>query len=250
MTILPRLIDSFCAGLKDDPLSGPLSVTKKTSDDDVKIDTYQDWTFDFKLETTRQSGCTAYQCKDVFGKFKSCSYDSHTGFRTGSLQLDCGTASYAMNPPQEADAPPEQDPPAAPKTELVLADERCYGRDEFGGHGDVHEGAVASNSGWACAGTARKEQTVKAGDRDSFISFQAWDGGVPLQYNVYWKDGCELANGWTEVYAANPLNKEKPSYTECQDMLVDRWRRCDNGGVGGSIQAGCLVYEFKVQKKE
>lgn len=219
-----------------------MAETKKTTDDDVKLNYYQDWTFDFKLETSKDGGCKGYVCKDVFGAFKSCSYDSHSKYRTGSLNLGCGTASYSMNPPKE-------DPPSKPKTELKMQNEHCYVPDEFGNHADVHEGSVTYNSGWACVGTARREQMIKAGNKDTFISFVGMDGSVTLQYNVYWKDGCELANGATAVYAANPLNKDKISNSECQDIFTNQWKSCINNGVGGSIQAGCLVYELKAQAK-
>ncbi|KAK7928372.1 hypothetical protein PG985_005370 [Apiospora marii] len=57
---------------------------------------------------------------------------------------------------------------------------------------------------------------VKTGDRGTFNHQFLYENLQALQYNIYWKDGCELASGWTEIFAANPLNKEKPSATECQ----------------------------------
>ncbi|KAK8029296.1 hypothetical protein PG991_006352 [Apiospora marii] len=57
---------------------------------------------------------------------------------------------------------------------------------------------------------------IKAGDRGTFNHQFLYDNLQALQCSIYWKDGCELANGWTEIFAANPLNKKKPSSTECQ----------------------------------
>lgn len=158
--------------------------------------------------------------------------------------MECGTAKYAMNDPnKQADPTPTQ----PPKTALKAQNDKCWGTDDFGSHADIHKGSVQWYSGWACAGTALT--TVKAGDSSTFISFATVDGGAPYQYNVYWKDGCVLETGQTELYASNPLNEENPGYTKCQDILIDDYTRCNNGGVGGSIDYGCLTYEFKAQKK-
>ncbi|KAK7981405.1 hypothetical protein PG988_003643 [Apiospora saccharicola] len=82
---------------------------------------------------------------------------------------------------------------------------------------------------------------TEAGNKDTFISFVGVGGSVPLQYNVHWKGGCELASGATAVYAANPLSRDIPSNYECVTILTDSWRDCNNGEVGRSINAGCLV---------
>ncbi len=58
----------------------------------------------------------------------------------------------------------------------------------------------------------------------------------------------DSVSGYNEIYPANPLAVKDPGATACQDLLVDNYKKCNNGGVGGSIQAGCLVYEFKAQK--
>ncbi|KAF7542200.1 hypothetical protein G7Z17_g11791 [Cylindrodendrum hubeiense] len=221
-------------------LSGTIDETMKTSD--LGLDSYEGWTFDFTLETTSDNDCSSYSCVDVFGKFTQCSYDSHTKYKTGTLELGCGTAKYAMHGPDDKDETPEDEP----KTALVMQNDKCYGADDFGDHGDIQESSVRGYSGWACAGTAIN--AVKAGKEDTFIHTNSVLNDVPYQYNIYWKDGCELESGQTEMYPANPLGEENPGHTICQEILIDNYKRCINGGVGGSNQAGCLVYEFKAEK--
>lgn len=226
------------------------------------LDSYKGWTFDFTLETTIENDCSAYSCVDVFGKFAQCmstdpifvigktitnlstgTYGSHTKYKTGKLELDCGTAKYAMNNPDDDEETPEE----KPKTALKMQDDTCYGADDFGDHGDIHESWVRQYSGWTCAGTAIS--TIKAGEEGTFRNVYTVINGVPYQFNIYWKDRCELETGQTEMYPANPLGEENPGYTKCQEILIDNYKRCINGGVGGSNQAGCLVYEFKAEKQ-
>lgn len=45
--------------------------------------------------------------------------------------------------------------------------------------------------------------------------------------------------------AANPLARKDAGPRECQNLFIDNYKKCNNGGVGGSVQVGCLVYEFK-----
>ncbi|KAH7165280.1 hypothetical protein EDB81DRAFT_942360 [Dactylonectria macrodidyma] len=238
--IWSQLLDSFC---EDNPkLSRDIHETKKTSD--LGLDSYEGWTFDFALETTAENNCSSYSCVDVFGKFTQCTYGSHTKYKTGKLELDCGTAKYAMNEPDSEDDTPDEEP----KTALEMQNAKCYGADDFGDHGDIQESSVRGYSGWACAGTALK--TIKAGEEDSFRTFYTVTNDVPYQFNIYWKDGCELETGQTEMYASNPLDEENSGHTRCQEIFIDNYKRCINGGVGGSNQAGCLVYEFKAEKRD
>ncbi|KPM42160.1 hypothetical protein AK830_g4435 [Neonectria ditissima] len=233
-----RCLVSFC---EDNPkLSEAIDKTMKTSD--LGLDSYEGWTFDFELETTAEKGCSAYDCVDLFGKFAKCTYGSHTKYKTGKLELECGIAKYAMHNPDDGEETPEE----KPKTALKMQNDKCYGADDFGDHGDIQKRLVREYSGWACAATAI--DPVKAGEKDTFRHFNTVESGVPYQYNIYWKDGCELETGQTEMYPANPLDEDKPRHTKCQEILIDNYKRCINGGVGGSIKAGCLVYEFKAEK--
>jgi hypothetical protein len=153
--------------------------------------------------------------------------------KTGKVDVGCGVFDYNI---------------VGPTVPLALQERHCFGVDEFGSHGDIQWGTQSYYSGFACAGTALK--TLKRGDPSTNIHFETTDGDVPYQYNIYWKDGCVLdyIPGYDEVYPANPLDVKDPGYTACQELLVDNYKKCYNGGVGGSIQAGCLVYEFKAQK--
>ncbi|KAK8057591.1 hypothetical protein PG996_011528 [Apiospora saccharicola] len=112
--------------------------------------------------------------------------------KKGSIDVGCGVFNY------EIAAPP-------PKTPREVHNPRCYRPDEFGSHDDIHESEIRRMSGFVCAGTALKP--IKRGDSSTNLAYAYYDNHQPVQYNVYWKDGCELEDGADEVYPANPLDK-------------------------------------------
>ena len=152
--------------------------------------------------------------------------------KSGSLDAGCGVFDYNITPP-----------PPPPTTPLEQQERHCYGADDFGKHGDIHVTQVTWSSQFACAGTGI--QTVRSGDPSTAIAFSGYDNRQPIQFNIYWKDGCQLEGGLTEIYPANPLARKDAGHSECQNLFIDNYKKCNNGGVGGSVQVGCLVYEFK-----
>ncbi|KAK5625862.1 hypothetical protein RRF57_001578 [Xylaria bambusicola] len=148
--------------------------------------------------------------------------------QSGAIDVGCGIFNYAIT----ATTPRE------------VQERNCYTADQFGQHDDIYEHNVRFISGFTCAGTALKP--IRRGDPSTYISYPAYNGKQPVQMNIYWKDGCILDYPSTdEIYPANPLELDDPGSTFCQDLLINNWEKCDNTGVGGNVQAGCLVYDFK-----
>ena len=123
---------------------------------------------------------------------------------------------------------------------LARQNEHCYEPNQFGEHGDIHEAELRLRAGWLCY-AAKSLSRIKAGDastnKDLFVG--------PYQFNTYWKNGCELETGETEMGMLDPLATGKAEVNTCVDIFADNWKRCNNWGTGGSVQYGCLVYEFK-----
>ena len=153
-------------------------------------------------------------------------------YEQGTFDVGCGVFSFKVY---------------KPTTALKEFNQFCYGVENFAPlGGDVNGDSVSSYSGFACAGSALDAQKIKAGQKQTFIQFYTNTNSVPYQYNVWWIDGCRLDNnGPTEVSAANPLMIANPGYTICQETLIQNWKNCNNKGVGGTVQLGCLMYEFK-----
>ncbi|KAG9498442.1 hypothetical protein J7337_009247 [Fusarium musae] len=135
------------------------------------------------------------------------------------------------------------------KKPLEWHNKRCFGTYQFGKHKDIYPISQQNYAGFACPETESK--MIKKDDNSTFISYQRWIYGAPYLYNVYWKDLCELENGKTEQDVTDPLEEGwEPGARVCQESLTKAYRGCDNEGAGGSLQAGCLVYEFQARDKD
>ncbi|KAL0781718.1 hypothetical protein CaCOL14_003053 [Colletotrichum acutatum] len=61
------------------------------------------------------------------------------------------------------------------------------------------------------------------------------------QYKVSWAEGCVTDGDRQHVKYPNGLSNTNPS---CNDLMRDNYLQCNNGGVGGRVQVGCLVYAY------
>lgn len=43
---------------------------------DLGLDSYENWTFDFTVQTTGDEDCAGYSCANVFGKFAKCMFNN------------------------------------------------------------------------------------------------------------------------------------------------------------------------------
>ncbi|GKT54751.1 glycoside hydrolase family 18 protein [Colletotrichum tofieldiae] len=72
------------------------------------------------------------------------------------------------------------------------------------------------------------------------VEFQD-DNGGRHHYKVEWTAGC-----LTEVESQairRPLGHLSAS-PNCDDLMRDNYLKCNNGGVGGKVQIGCLIYTY------
>jgi len=121
----------------------------------------------------------------------------------------------------------------------------CFDAGEFGDHDDIQPAGVKDGISWACVGSAI--QPIKRRDESTYRHISSVFGSVRYEHNIYWKDGCSLKDT-DEVYPNNPLRVQDSGRSMCIDTLWDNYKQCNNGGIGGRIQIGCLVYQFKGTK--
>lgn len=153
-------------------------------------------------------------------------------YESGTYNVGCGTFSYKIS---------------KPVTDLKEHDRFCYKPEDLPElKGDVQDREVMSGTVMPCASRALPQYIIKKDDKSTFVQNITTRGKVPYQYNIWWKEGCTLAdNGPTAVFAADPLILgQDAGPTMCQDTLWKNWKECNNGGRGGNVQIGCLIYEF------
>ncbi|PNH60636.1 hypothetical protein VD0002_g7021 [Verticillium dahliae] len=148
--------------------------------------------------------------------------------KSGKVDVVYGTFDYAIEE----------------KTPLKVFPRFCFAAEAFGDHGDIQPSMVRDYSSYPCYRSSA--WPIKQGDKSTFRRWATMTNNVPYQFNIYWKHGC-VSEGPDEAYSTDPLNSGKPDYKLCYDTMRDNYRKCNNGGVSGNIQIGCLVYEFKAQ---
>lgn len=121
----------------------------------------------------------------------------------------------------------EQEEPETTITPLEIRGTGCWDEKDHK-HTDVHKGTVKEGATLACisAGSTKTPQ-----DQNSIDSL----GNVIFE--IGWIDGCETETNSQSV--GDPLGDGSQT---CEDIFLTAWESCNNGGVGGYIEAGCLTY--------
>ncbi|KAL2065799.1 hypothetical protein VTL71DRAFT_3469 [Oculimacula yallundae] len=191
---------------------------------------YMNWGIDLGFKPSEGGKECAFDCMRAFKEMKNgCSNGGlDGGMETpGSIDVGCGVFDYNIIPP--------------PTTPLELQERHCYSSNDVPSHQDIHASRVEKMAQWACL--LNKGRPIRSGDKSNNINWPTWDGKQPILAKVFWKEGCILENG-LEMDSANPLSQPAPVSVYCDKLLVDNYKMCNNGGIGGYIQAGCLVFDF------
>ncbi|KAK3485229.1 uncharacterized protein B0T23DRAFT_43756 [Neurospora hispaniola] len=207
-------------------------------------DTYKDYRVSLQWRpspSSAQSDCPM-SCAEAYRAIAD-SPCGHTGGEqnvmalSGSLDVTCGTYSYHIIPPGSSSD--------SGGTPLALQEQQCYLESQWPKHFDVHEGSVKQAAKVAC-GSELKLPEKMSKDSKAWEDVHMWGRtGMKLKMRVEWKDGCVLAGGEAEQEPRRPLGAGGVDGKDgCYELLYNDWKNCNNGGVGGYRQAGCLVYSF------
>ncbi|KAI0968987.1 hypothetical protein F4678DRAFT_463738 [Xylaria arbuscula] len=222
-TDLTMTVDA--SGHKKDPENEMLQYAEDPED-------YLHVNIDLSFTPSNGDEKCAKECADAFSQISNTCIQTDAEDQLlqggGSLDVGCGVFDYIITP----------------TTPREVQERQCYGADDFGPHDDIHPHHTRFITGLTCAGTGIIP--IKRGDPSTNIVFRAYDKQQPVQMSIYWKDGCILDYpGSDEIFPANPLELDDAGGTFCQDLLADNYEKCNNRGAGGSIQVGCLVYDFR-----
>lgn len=162
----------------------------------------------------------------------------------GTYDVGCGTFAYNIH--KAAAGEPRLGDEVA---DLIPYPRKCHTASDMPAlKGDVHDSDVRGGTIFACVGGALVENAIRKDNKTSFVQSIQMRNSVPYQYNVWWKEGCRIEKngGPTALSREDPLLQGKgASSLTCSDMLWSNWKECgNNGGRGGVIQMGCLMYEF------
>ncbi|KAG4255329.1 hypothetical protein FPRO04_03862 [Fusarium proliferatum] len=213
---------------------------------------------EFDFEWTGSDGSCDLSCSKAYSQLQSQCHRSlyFAGLaKKGSIDIGCGTYSYGVS--KKADSASTTLPSATSQAKTKTADPKpittdvkfeihnlqCNNEDDFRGHVDISGGAAYDVIFDACTHsdeenlymTPESEPYVKEfKDTDSHKHRVTWS----------WIDGCSMKN--EKVNVLDPLDEGLLSrgVMRCVMVLIDAWFGCDNGGVGGSEDVGCVRYKL------
>ncbi|KAK2053345.1 hypothetical protein LY76DRAFT_619986 [Colletotrichum caudatum] len=176
---------------------------------------------------------------DSFGGKSSISKDGNSGPRSDETQISRRSSSLRVVRPRD-NAPFELGAPECHDPSLP----------EYKGHPDVHSDKVDNGSQRFCDSPLIRA-TLTAIDDVKNHPLHAWrfrhqdSTRTFLDFKVHWRVNCRTTPGFQDI--EYPLGPYGPS---CVEIMVDNYRKCNNGGIGGSTQAGCLVYTLHAGRKD
>ncbi|KAK4170847.1 glycosyl hydrolase family 71-domain-containing protein [Triangularia setosa] len=117
----------------------------------------------------------------------------------------------------------------------------CFNEKDFPGHADIQSGDQDRFSSEFSG--LRKGDDDTIGPEDAPIRFRRTDDkGVNYDFRVEWVAGCVTTVGRQSFRF--PLGMTQSLITAYL-LVRENYTKCNNGGVGGTCQAGCLLYTFE-----
>ncbi|KAH7120544.1 hypothetical protein EDB81DRAFT_914184 [Dactylonectria macrodidyma] len=151
-------------------------------------------------------------------------------------------------PPTTTEAPPPpvtttEAPPVVtepPVTPLELKPVVCVDENTLPGHGDINGDTQGNLADVFCEVEPLDNGVSDMGPGDQPLErLREANDEIHYYYSISWVDGCVTTVDRQDVLA--PIGDGGAS---CKDILISTYSNCNNGGVGGYIDAGCLRYQF------
>jgi hypothetical protein len=112
-------------------------------------------------------------------------------------------------------------------TPLEMRGTGCWNEEDHE-HTDVHKKTVKDGAQLACIAAP----SVMTPDDANYV-----DSLGTVIFEVGWIPECETDSNSQSVN--DPLGDGSQT---CENIFLTAWERCNNNGVGGYIEAGCLTY--------
>ncbi|KAK3368019.1 hypothetical protein B0H63DRAFT_565848 [Podospora didyma] len=161
-----------------------------------------------------------------------------------SSSSSSSSSSTRPPPPTTTTSTTSSTPPPRPTTPLEEFPVDCNNEDDLPGHADIRGGAQSDQAFDFCLDKAKLPNgDVTLGPGDPAVEVTYFDNfDISYRYRIEWVNDCITTVERQNMIA--PFGTEDETRDTCFDVLVDCYTQCNNGGVGGAIQVGCLRYLF------
>ncbi|PNP86405.1 hypothetical protein FNYG_00107 [Fusarium nygamai] len=143
------------------------------------------------------------------------------------------TSEDAASSTEDADATPTIDPNYRP---LVQQDPECLEATD-GDHGAIDPG---TQDDYAEEFSSQEPDGGWEAGPDIQHSYKETSRGVVYEYKVDWAPDCTTDGDTQDIRWPLGQAGDVTAYS----LMRGAFEKCNNGGIGGSIQAGCLIYTF------
>ncbi|KAH7118659.1 hypothetical protein B0J13DRAFT_569518 [Dactylonectria estremocensis] len=129
---------------------------------------------------------------------------------------------------------------AIPTSPLTRGAINCHLESDFPGHADINGGSQDDYS-TEFSGLSGPNGDDNLYDGAGTVELSKSDKhGISYYYSVYWIDGCVTTQETQNFRFPLGIGSTITAYLNVREDYT----KCDNGGVGGSVQVGCLLYTF------
>ncbi|KAL5600434.1 hypothetical protein FOVSG1_008246 [Fusarium oxysporum f. sp. vasinfectum] len=150
-----------------------------------------------------------------------------------TAKIATSTSEEPTSSTEEADATPAIDPNYQP---VVQQDPECL-KPTGGDHGAIDPG---TQDDYAEEFSSQGPDGGWEAGPDIQHSYKETSHGVVYEYKVNWAQDCTTDGDTQDVRWPLGQSGDVTTYS----LMRGAFEKCNNGGIGGSIQAGCLVYTF------
>lgn len=134
--------------------------------------------------------------------------------------------------------PPEPTRTFAP---FKIRNLKCHDESDFPNHVDIRKKGVENGAIWVCEKYDWFKKPVGPGRATYVQEYWEDEWGAKYHFAAGWIEGCE-----TTVEYQFPDDPFGIGGGMCKNIFWDLiWGDCNNGGVGGTIDAGCLRYNLE-----
>ncbi|KAJ5084908.1 hypothetical protein NUU61_009487 [Penicillium alfredii] len=211
--------------------------------------THDNAQFTLKFEPSDDGQCDM-SCDKAFSLMGATCSQQNNLAKGGSVDVTCGTYSFSLNRPPKKDGGDgdgggggggNDGGDGMPYAAMKLREQQCFDASD---HNDVP--SYSDDSDWwnsvlkkACDNYDDKTAITPDTDVRTYPA-GLWEHPI-ITTGASWMTDCKLKGGNSQNFK-QPLPDD--SSVTCRSLILNNYLKCNNGGGGGYISAGCVSYVF------